>query len=391
MRIIHVTPSISEQASGPTYSVTRLCESLMQKGDDVTLATLDFAQTDYPRPSYARLFPMGWWPQRLGASPALRDWLDEQCIKDGGCTLLHNHGMWQMNSVYPAWTSSKRGVPLVWSPRGTLSEWALGNSAGRKRFFWHLLQKQALNRTTCFHATADSEWEDIRRLGFKQPIAIIPNGVDVPPYKSNESLHAPSAKKRTVLFLSRLHRKKGLVNLLTAWSAVEPRFPAWKLQIAGDDYGYHGSDGFRDELIALAKSLRLTAIEFSGSLYGQSKENALREAELFVLPTFSENFGLVVAESLAHGTPVITTKGAPWAGLQANDAGWWIDIGVEPLVACLIEAMSLSSDELSAKGARGFAWMEREYSWPIIGEQMLETYRWISGRSVAKPAWVRLD
>jgi glycosyltransferase involved in cell wall biosynthesis len=388
MRVIHVIPSIHEKASGPTYSVTRLCESLRGNGDDVTLAALDWTPLDYSLAPYTRLFPKGIGPRRLGRSPALRRWLDRQC-GDGRTHLLHNHGMWQMNAVYPAWAAAQFNVPLVWSPRGTLSEWALQHKAGRKRLFWRVVQRNALERTTCFHATADSEHEDIRRLGFKQPIAVIPNGIDVP----SSALDAAKScsASRTVLFLSRLHPGKGLENLLQAWSALELRFPDWRLRIVGDDGGYHGTYGFRDRLVSLAHSLRLSAVTFSGPLFGVLKENAFREAALFVLPTYSENFGVAVAEALSHGTPVITTKGAPWAGLQEHNAGWWIDIGVEPLRACLQEAMHLSSAELSAKGARGRAWMERDFSWSTIGERMAETYRWVCGDRLERPPWVRLD
>jgi glycosyltransferase involved in cell wall biosynthesis len=386
MHVIHVIPSIHERASGPTYSVTRLCDSLLANGETVSLAALNCAPLDHELPSYARLFSMGFGPRRLGRSPALHRWLTRECAEGTPC-LLHNHGMWQMNAIYPAWTAAKSNVPLVWSPRGTLSEWALAQKAHRKRAFWQLFQRHALQRTTCFHATAESEYQDLRRLGFKQPIAIIPNGIDIPSAASER--HA--TRTRTLLFLSRLHPGKGVQDLLKAWSAIESSFPDWRLRIVGDDGGHRGTYGFRDRLVSLAQSLRLTSVAFSGPLYGDSKASAFREASLFVLPTFSENFGVVIAEALSHGTPVITTTGAPWAGLHQHDAGWWIDIGVEPLRACLQEAMTLSPSELAAKGARGRQWMKRDFSWHTIGQRMLETYRWIRHDSLETPSWARLD
>lgn len=390
MRLTHIIPSIYEWASGPTYSVTRLCESLIDHNNVVHLAALDWGKLATPPPAYVRLFPLGFGPRKLGCSPAMRRWLEKECTA-GGTDVLHNHGMWQMNSVYPAWAAAKADVPLVSSPRGAFSKWALSQKAGRKRLFWHAMQRRALEVTTCFHATAESEFQDIRRLGFTQPVAVIPNGIDIPSAADkNERRRRPDGK-RTALFLSRLHPGKGLTNLLEAWAVIERRFPDWQLRIVGDDRGFHGSDGFRERLVSLSQSLALSRVEFCGPLYGSAKEEALLNAELFVLPTYSENFGIAVAEALAHGTPAITTTGAPWSGLTEHDAGWWIDVGTEPLLACLVEAMSLSPADLIAKGANGLAWMKKDFSWKSLGKRMTETYQWIRGSGGSRPPWVALD
>ncbi len=384
MRIIQIVPAITEEASGLSYSVVRLCESLKSQNLDVTLAVLDWAPMPSP-PSFLKTFPLGYGPKRLGRSPAMRLWLDGQA-QSKSADILHNHGMWQMNAVYPGWAARKSGTPLVVSPRGTLSEWAMRHGSPVKKLFWPMLQRPALECAACFHATAESEYEDIRRLGFRQPVTIIPNGVDIPclaPKKPGRS--------RTLLFLGRLHSKKGLDMLLPAWQAVQNRFREWRIVIAGSDVDYYGKSGYLEEMRLLAQKLGLERVEFVGNLYGTEKTQAYRDADIFVLPTYSENFGMTVAEALAAGTPAIVSKGAPWEGLATRQAGWWIDIGIGPLVACLEDALGRSPDNLEQMGLRGRGWMEAEFSWAHFGAQMAETYRWLLDKSLPVPDWVRVD
>lgn len=385
MRVIQIVPAITEEASGPSYSVVRLCDSLNATGAAVILAALDWAPLT-SAPAYLQTFPLGVGPPRLGRSPSMYRWVFEQCAA-GRVDVLHNHGMWQMNAVYPAWAAKRWNIPLIYSPRGAFSEWAMAHGSWVKRIFWPLLQLPSLQQATCFHATAESEYEEIRRLGFRQPVAIIPNGVDLP-YMSCACSPSPY---RSLLFLSRIHPKKGLENLLHAWSHIEPRYPEWRLTIVGSDNGYHRPSGYLDELKRLSTKLCLKAVSFDGVLRGEDKLQVLRQAEMFVLPTFSENFGMVVAEALAMATPAIVTKGAPWSGLVENRAGWWIDIGVEPLVACLNEALTRSPEALAAMGRNGRHWMEREFSWDSIGHRMAATYRWLCDKTLPVPDWVRLD
>lgn len=376
MRLIHTVPAISEEASGPSYSVLRLCESLIAEGQDVTLAVLDWAPMASP-PQFVKAFPLGVGPRRLGRSPEMRRWLTEQA-RSRSIEIMHNHSLWMMPNVYPGVVARKHDVPLVISPRGALSHWARQNGSVVKRLFWPLAQKPALAATVCFHATAESEYEDIRRMGFRQPVAIIPNGIDIPICASKQG-----GLIRTLLFLGRVHPKKGLDMLLPAWQVVQDRFPDWRLVIAGPD----DNDGYLDQMQQLAVRLHLKRTEFVGGLKGKQKWDTYREAEIFVLPTYSENFGMTVAEALATGVPAIVSKGAPWQGLEQKRAGWWVDIGLDPLVACLNAALSQTPDVLNEMGQRGRGWMEKEFSWRRLGQQMAETYRWIQIGST-KPEWV---
>ena len=141
---------------------------------------------------------------------------------------------------------------------------------------------------------------------------------------------------------------------------------------------------------ALAAQLRLDRVTFSGALFGEEKLRAYREASLFVLPTHSENFGMTVAEALAAGTPAIVSKGAPWSGLQKQGAGWWIDIGVDPLVACLEQALATPPTHLAEMGQAGREWMLRDYSWERIGARFSAVYQWLL-KGGETPPWVRLD
>jgi glycosyltransferase involved in cell wall biosynthesis len=378
--VIHVIPAVSEEASGPTYVVLRLCESLIAAGENLTLAAMNWSNDRSPR-DFVRLFPMGLGPKRLGSSPELFRWLRDQ-THAGGVDVIHSNGMWQMNAVYPGRVARGGKTRLVVSPHGSFSTWAMKHGSPLKRVFWPLLQRPALEQASCFHATAKAELDDIRRLGFRQPVAIIPSGIDVPPLARETS-----GPMRTLLFLGRIHPVKGVDVLLNAWSRVMHRFPQWQLKIAGSDDGYHSGGGYLAEMKALAARLRLERLDFVGPRYGDGKLSAYREAELFVLPSHSENFGITVAEAQAAGTAVIVTRGAPWAGVVEHDSGWWIDIGADALVACLEVALAQPREDLAQRGMRGREWMLREYAWPTIADKMQRTYRWLV-KGGSAPAWV---
>jgi glycosyltransferase involved in cell wall biosynthesis len=377
MKVIHVIPSIEEEASGPAYSVPSLSNAMRNAGTESCLVSTVSNQVE--EAAGFKTFSRRRFPYRVGRSPEMYRWLCQE-VSSGAIDIVHNHGIWMMPNVYPGWVTRGSQTPLVVSPRGTFSEWAMNHSKAVKIPFWHVFQKRAISGAALFHATSEGEYGDIRRLNFRQPIAVIPNGVDLP------LLDEPRfGARRSLLFLGRVHPVKGVDNLLRAWAALESRFEDWDLRIVGP-----GDEGYLRELDGLATSLRVTRATFDGSLYGAAKEQAYRSADLFVLPTHSENFGIAVAEALAAGCPVITTKGAPWSGLREHGAGWWIDIGVDPLRRALEVAMSKPRQELAAMGSRGRSWMERDFSWDKIATQMIEAYRWLREGGVS-PDWIRHD
>lgn len=204
-------------------------------------------------------------------------------------------------------------------------------------------------------------------MGFRQPVAIIPNGIDIPPASDPNQ-----RESRTLLFLGRVHPIKGVDLLIRAWRLLSARHHGWRLRIVGPDNG-----GYLRRMESLAAEFGLSRIDFTGPLYGAAKMSAYRQADVFVLPTHSENFGMAVAEALASGTPAVVSKGAPWAGLETEGAGWWIEIGLDPLVACLDQVMQRPRADLQVMGENGRRWMQRDYSWTQIAQKTLETYAWL--------------
>lgn len=362
MNITHVVPHIDQEASGPSYSVPRLCQSIAACNNAVELKCLAaLGPISGVELSVYKQWPLlGHFAISSDMTRALR-----QRAREPG--IVHNHSLWSMVNVASGCVVPGHRAKLVTSPRGTLAEWALQRNRHLKRLLW-LLQKRALQRADLLHATCDQELQEIRSLGLRAPVVLIPNGIDVPDLAGDE----PTARRKTLLFLSRIHPKKGIDELLRAWQALEPVHPEWRLVIAGTGEARH-----EQHVKELAGVLELQRVEFPGPVYGAEKSATYCAADLFVLPTHAENFGLVVAEALAHGCPAIVTRGAPWSGLVAERCGWWIERDPLRLTETLRQAMAMRGDELASMGRRGRAWMRRDFSWESIGCRMNRAYRWL--------------
>ena len=296
-------------------------------------------------------------------------------------TVIHANGIWSPVHYWSSFFAKRFNLPLVSQIHGMLEPWAIGHKSFKKKLALAAYQRVALDSSSVLVATSAAEYENIRVLGFTKPIAIIPNGISFP----RSEVIANSKEKKSVrkmLFLSRINVKKGLLNLVTAWSIVKPN--GWRLQLVGPDEDNHLS-----EIYAVAKKLGIeNDIDYLGELDGLEKEQVYLSADIFVLPTFSENFGVVVPEALSYGLPVITTKGAPWSDLQKFSCGWWIDIGVSALVVALSESTSLTNEERIEMGKRGQNYVLR-YDWLKISEQFFNLYQWLLNEE-SKPDSVKL-
>lgn len=387
-----VVASINTDTGGPAYSVTALAEYLAEAGVDSHLFTLD-----YQRHGPQKVLHNAHLHCLLADTPArwLRGFSVDACDTLGRIAgrkthsgthrmdIIHNHGLWMFPNYYARIVADRADVPLLISPRGMLEPWSLKRSSLRKKLAWFAFERKNLASAACFHATSIEEAQSIRSAGFEQPVAVIPNGVDLP----SPEMHCDRAElearfpeltgKRWLLFLSRLHPKKGIDLLLQAWTELQSGFPEWQLVLAGPDL-----TGYKPYLERLIDKLDLTdRVTFTGALSGQQRLSALKNAQLFILPSHSENYGLVVAEALSFGTPVITTKGTPWRELQAEACGWQIELTTDNLKRTLFSALSLSDEDRMKMGSAGEVLIRRSYTWPGIAQQMKELYLWLIGKS----------
>lgn len=362
MRIVHVVPHVDDEAAGPSYSVPRLCESLAALGHDVELSCLA-ARGEIPG---VRVDVHPQWPilDRFAIS---FDHVRALRAKAMRVDIVHNHSLWSMVNVGAGWVVPGSRAKLVASPRGTLSPWALARRRDVKRLLWPL-QRRVIARADLLHATSEDEYAEIRARGFAAPVVVIPNGIDLPDLPPDRA----GKPERTLLFLGRLHPKKGIDRLMQAWQRLQDDHPDWRLSVVG-----RGEPAHERAVRELVRTLALRRVEFAGPLYGDAKSHAFFDADLFVLPTHSENFGVAVAEALAHGCPAVVSRGAPWSGLAEEGCGWWVRHDVPALAEALGEAMSSPHATLAGMGARGRRWMERDYAWTAVASRMEAAYRWI--------------
>jgi glycosyltransferase involved in cell wall biosynthesis len=384
VKVLHVVASINRDVGGPAVSVSGLATGLAALGVETTVATLDYAEHG-PQAALggARLesVPAGALTRAIrGWSPALERKI--AALAHAGTDVVHGHGLWMFPNIYARRAARGAAACLVISPRGMLDDWSLRRSQIRKMAAWNLFERRNLETAALLHATSVAEAKAVRALGLRMPIAIIPNGVEfpvdtaVPGRETLEHLHRELAGKQWLLFMSRLHPKKGIAELVRVWGTLEAQFPTWQLLVAGPDLDGHGAQ-VRSLVAQLGIAGRVT---FAGMLSGPDKACALARSEVMVLPTHSENFGVAVAETLAHATPVVTTRAAPWQELVEQRCGWWIDDREDVLRNTLVEAMSLGTGQRDEMGARGRALVAARYSWNRVAREMAAAYTWILNR-----------
>ena len=366
MKVLHTVDSLHARHGGPSRSVTALCDALSALNIDVQVAAGGEGEKDNAVMPKEPSVEVTLHENSITAMYRVRRRLVREMPHNDA--IVHDHGLWLPSNYVTARTAARNAIPYVVSVRGMLEPWSLQQQRFRKRLAWQVYQRRILANAAVLHATAESEAEAIRSLGLKTPIAVIPNGVSVP----GEEVYPKGTRgTRRALFLSRVHPKKGLVHLLGAWAKLRPE--GWELIIAGPD-----EDGHRAELEALTNRFGLNdAVSFLGAFADSEKWDLYASADLFVLPTHSENFGIVVAEAMAMGLPVITTKGAPWALLEEIDAGWWTDVAPESIASALEEATSMEKARLVEMGKRGGEYVRENLSWSVIGDLMSGVYRWV--------------
>jgi len=374
---LHVVANAVPASGGEGLAALRYAQSIAHAGCVVTLLSKNITGTPVGELMGDRKFSQLVVPTRHNLLFELFSQYGfmQQVCEQKKVNLIHLHGMWSPFLAVAALLAHRQGIPLVISPHGCLEPWALQYKYTKKLLALKTYQGAALRSASLFVATADQELASIRNFGFRQPVAVVPNGVDI----GKSPLRNEHDGTKKFLFLSRVHPIKGLLDLVEAWSVV--RRIGWKIVISGGDEG-----GYRAKVEALIRMKGLESdFEFTGFVDGARKQNCFDQADIFILPTYSENFGIAVAEALSNELPVITTTGAPWSDLMKYRCGWWVAPGVQGISGALIKAMECEPSELKKMGQRGRQLVMEKYSWNNIGVTAREVSEWVLDQTRPKP------
>lgn len=407
MKVLEATHSLSSLGGGVAIAIQSLGMALDELGVEVEFAALQDSGASLPGwgPLPPRFFHPS-FPKKIIPSADLMDCLTKH-------DLLHSHGLWSAISLAVSSHGTRNRKPWVVSPHGMMDPWALNNSRWKKRLAALISENRHLHGAACIHALCLSEADSVRAYGLNNPIAIIPNGVALP--KANAEFGMRNSECKNLLFLGRLHPKKGLAQALRAWSQIHhskfqiPNSLNWNFVIAGWDQGGHESElkrlcvelnlPFADipTAVFLAEHRTLTTencpVIFTGSAFGNEKDALLRSADAFILPSLSEGLPMSVLEAWAYGLPVLMT---PECNLpEGFAAGAAVRIGAEDakkaecgklkaescgnIEGGLHALFEMSDVDRAAMGERGRRLVEERFTWPKVAAQMKEVYEWILG------------
>jgi poly(glycerol-phosphate) alpha-glucosyltransferase len=394
MKVGFLVSSVSREAGGLFESVRGLAKAVILK--EATARVFGISDKK------SAIDSLEWQPVSVQTfQPQLRGWSYSNhlipALLAADLDILSTHGLWKYCSVASQQWHRRTGRPHIVHPEGMLESWALQNGRCKKRIAALLYENRHLRDAACLRGLCQAEAKSIRGYGLRNPICVIPNGVDLPDKGTQSGLGAQDSElmrltggKKVLLYLGRLHPKKNVANLIRAWRRTvdsdSSALKDWMLAIAGwDQSGYEG------ELKKLSSDCGLTgSVSFLGPLFGVDKNAAYRACDAFVLPSLSEGLPMTVLEAWAYAKPVLMTPQCNLPEGFAAEAAIEIGKSDEEISAGLKCVAEMSDEDRRLTGCRGRTLVATKFSWPQIGQQMRAVYDWVVGGG-AVPESVRLD
>lgn len=378
MKILHYIDTLKSSQGGPVRAVLDLCHALAAKGHQITLVTGEFGDApkhlSTPTPGLPTVRDIS---VHTGRSPRLAS-TSRKAIAAllPQHDLVHLHGMWSIANIQIANDARKANVPYVVTVRGMLDDWCMEQGKLHKRLFLAIWGRDHLERASTVHCTAAAELTQAQRWFPRGVGTVLPNLLDLTPFRNapgpllahekyprlaqvntSNGSNGSSLPDPTILFLSRIHKKKGVDTLLAAGAALKARKINFVIAIAGT-----GEPAYVDQMKAMATSLGIAdRVVWTGHIGGPLKISLYQAATLFALPTHSENFGFVFPEALASGTPVLTTHGVDiWPELESSGAACILDPTATAFADCIAKLLT-NPGELAVMRERAKPWVFREF------------------------------
>lgn len=387
MKIALLTTCNSHKAGGLYNSVRLLGLSLFHKKVDIELLSYDDEFSKEDEAAYEDMPMVKYTCSSLPVLSSLAYSKDlPNILKDIHPDIIHSQGIWMYNSKAALYGKKKLHAKTIITPRGMLDPWAIKNSHWKKVIAGWFFENENLRNADCIHALNHSEYESIRAYGLVNPVAIIPNGFNIP----KEVEYDRNKEKKVLLFIGRIHPKKGIAELLEGLQIVKYDNPGildhLQVRIAGWD-----QMGHTDELKAKCSEYGLNeVVSFIGPVLGKDKENELCKADAFVLTSFSEGLPMSVLEAWAYKLPVIMTDQCNLPDGFESKSSIRVTTKPESIAAGLEKLFKMSDEERDKMGENGYRLVENKYTWDKIADQTIQLYDWLL-HGGEKPEFVLLD
>lgn len=387
MKIKFVHLSLDLAYGGPPQTIVHLANAMAKQDSQVSILTADrhvpaLANELDKRITFKGCGYIG--PRIFRYSPRLQMKLRRCAMEDGRDMIIHSRGIWTYPECISGKVARNMGVPHIISIEGMLEPWALNRSRWKKAVIGRFFTWRNLMDAACIHALREGEAQSIRKLGIKAPIAIIPNGVNVPEngkLRSSEQVDLfkrfPDLRnQKLIVHLGRIHPVKGLPRTLKAWRQIAGRFPDWHLAIAGPDEGGH-----TNELNMLVNVLGLQKrASLIGPVYEKEKDELLRQSSVFILASEMEGMSCALLEAMAWELPVLITRECCFDEVETHQSGLIVHKDSDDIARGLVQLLSMSDMQRGKLGENGRQLMVESYDWKILADTYYEVYSWLLGK-----------